>query len=238
MEQRLRLLHDWLPREAWSQRASARTMVTGGLRGASQPHVPSAMLPLLHEGLRQASRSPIGPPSRYRRDIVGWVIWKLLAPSNGLRTRTIRAFVPSGDESPRRVMAEFARLQSEMIACVRAGGRAANRSGDAAVAVRRAGDVQPLRSALTLIPRHQAAARRCRRSARRRARRRAVTARRISGPRLHSTARATSVHPRDPSSGREEQHTEDAHAEPAARIEARVQRVHEERKERVDVRAA
>lgn len=112
------------------------------------------MLPLLHDGLRAASSSPIGPPSRYRRDIVGWLIWTLIAPTNRLRTRTLRAFVPSGDESPDTVIAEFSRLQSDVIACVRAAdGLPIDRVTVHSPFDRRV--TCNLYAALTLIPRHQ-----------------------------------------------------------------------------------
>jgi len=153
VEQRLRQFHDWLPREAWSQ-APAPGRWSPAECVAHLNLTSSAMLPLLHEGLHRAIRSPIGPPSRYRRDLVGWVIWKLIAPANRLRTRTIQAFVPSGEESPDRVMAEFSRLQAEVIACVRAAdGLPIDR-----VTMRSPFDGRVkcnLYSALTLIPRHQ-----------------------------------------------------------------------------------
>jgi hypothetical protein len=82
------------------------------------------------------------------------MVWTLIAPSNGLRTRTIPAFVPSGDESFESVMADFTRLQSEIIACVRAAdGLPIDR-----VTLRSPFDGRVrcnLYAALTLIPRHQ-----------------------------------------------------------------------------------
>lgn len=153
VEQRLRQLHNWLPREAWSQPPTpgrwSPVECVAHLNLTSR-----AMLPLLRDALSKATRSPIGPPLRYRRDIRGWLIWKLIAPANGLRTRTIRAFVPSGDESPDTVMAEFSRLQSEIIACV----RAADGLPIDCVMVRSPFDGRVkcnLYAALTLIPRHQ-----------------------------------------------------------------------------------
>jgi len=119
VQQRLRQLHRWLPREAWSQ-APAPGRWSPAECVAHLNLTSRAMLPLLHDGLRKASVSPIGPPSRYRRDIVGWLVWNLIAPSNGLRTRTRQAFEPSDEGSPETVMAEFTRLQAEIIACVRA----------------------------------------------------------------------------------------------------------------------
>jgi hypothetical protein len=153
VEQRLLQLHDWLPRQAWSQPAApgrwSPAECVAHLNLTSR-----AMLPLLHDGLHKAGRSPIGPPARYRRDLVGWLIWKLIAPANRLRTRTIRAFVPTGDESPDTVMAEFSRLQSDVIACVRAAdGLPIDR-----VTVRSPFDPRVtcnIYAAMTLIPRHQ-----------------------------------------------------------------------------------
>ena len=153
MEQRLRQLHASLPYEAWTQ-APAPGRWSPAACVAHLNLTSRAMLPLLHDGLRKASGSPIGPPAQYRRDIAGWVIWTLIAPSNGLRTRTIQAFVPSGEESPDTVMAEFSRLQSDVIACVRAAdGLPIDR-----VRVRSPFDGRVtcnLYAALTLIPRHQ-----------------------------------------------------------------------------------
>ena len=153
VEQRLRQLHSWLPREVWSQPPSpgrwSPAECVAHLNLTSR-----AMLPLLREGLRRASGSPIGPPAQYRRDIVGWVIWKLIAPANRLRTRTMRAFVPSGEESPDAVMAEFSRLQAEIIACVRAAdGLPIDR-----ITLRSPFNLRVkynLYAALTLVPRHQ-----------------------------------------------------------------------------------
>ena len=153
VEQRLRQLHDWLPRDAWSQPPSpgrwSPAECVAHLNLTSR-----AMLPLLGDGLHKAIRNPIGPPARYRRDLVGWLIWKLIAPSNRLRTRTIQAFVPSGDESPDTVMAEFSRLQSEIVDCV----RAADGLPIDHVTLRSPFDERVkcnLYAALTLIPRHQ-----------------------------------------------------------------------------------
>ena len=153
VEQRLRQLYDWLPRETWSMPPApgrwSPAECVAHLNLTSR-----AMLPLLHDGLRKAGRSPIGPPARYRRDIIGWLIWKLIAPANRLRTRTIEAFVPAGDESHKDAMAEFCRLQSEVTACVRAAdGLPIDR-----VTMRSPFDGRVrcnLYAALTLIPRHQ-----------------------------------------------------------------------------------
>jgi hypothetical protein len=153
VEERLRLLHGWLPRDVWRQppgpgRWSPAECV------AHLNLTSSTVLPLIQDGLRDAARRPNHSASRYRRDVVGWLIWKLLAPSNRLRTRTIKAWVPSDHESPDTVIAEFAQLQSELIACV----RAADRLPIDRVTLRSPFDARVrcnLYAALTLIPRHQ-----------------------------------------------------------------------------------
>jgi hypothetical protein len=112
------------------------------------------MLPLLDAGLREAAESANRSAPTYRRDVIGWLIWKLIAPANGLRTRTLPAFVPSHEESLETVMADFEHLQSEILARVRAAdGLPIDR-----VTLRSPFDAQVkcnLYSALTLIPRHQ-----------------------------------------------------------------------------------
>jgi hypothetical protein len=152
-EQQFHRLHRWLPRDAWShRRAPARW---SPLECVAHLNLTSrAMLPLLQAGLREAADGPNQRVPRYRRDVVGWVVWRLIAPSNGFRTRTLPAFVPSGDEPLETVMNDFVRLQSEIIACVRtAEGLPIDR-----VTLRSPFDGRVrcnLYAALTLIPRHQ-----------------------------------------------------------------------------------
>jgi len=153
VEQRFDRLHHWLPREVWTHRrvpsrwSPAECMAHLNLSSR-------AMLPLLQAGLREAADGRNRQAPRYRRGVVGWVVWTLIAPSNGLRTRTLPAFVPSGDEPLESVMADFTRLQSEIIAGVRAAdGLPIDR-----VTLRSPFDGRVrcnLYAALTLIPCHQ-----------------------------------------------------------------------------------
>ena len=151
-QQRLRGLRASLTRADWSQRPSA------GAWSAAEcvTHLnltSEALLPLLRAGLDEAGGAA-SRPSRYRRDPVGWFIWKVLEPSSRLRTRTIAAFEPSGAQPPETVMADFERLQADVIACV----SAAN-----GLPIDRVKLVSPfdarvrynLYAALTLVPRHQ-----------------------------------------------------------------------------------
>jgi len=152
-EERFNVLRRWLPRDAWSARQAPGQW--SPVECVTHLNLTShAMLPLLHAGLREADHVQNHVATRYRRGVVGWMVWTLIAPSNGLRTRTIPAFVPSGDETFESVMADFTRLQSEIIACVRAAdGLPIDR-----VTLRSPFDGRVrcnLYAALTLIPRHQ-----------------------------------------------------------------------------------
>lgn len=152
-EQRFDRLRRRLPADVWSRRpAPAEWSPVECL--AHLNLTSRAMLPLLHAGLREAAAGPNLAAPRYRRDVVGWVVWRLMAPANGLRTRTRHGFTPSGDEPLATVLAEFTQLQSEIIACVDAAdGRPIDR-----VTLRSPFDGRVrcnLYAALTLIPRHQ-----------------------------------------------------------------------------------
>jgi len=137
VEQRLRLLQDSLPRRVWCQPPAAGRWSPADCV-AHLNLTSSTALPLIREGLRDAANSGKESASRYRRDVVGWLVWKLIAPSNRLRSR----------------MDDFARLQSELIGCV----READQLPIDRVTVRSPYDARltcNLYAALTLIPRHQ-----------------------------------------------------------------------------------
>ena len=153
VEQRLRLLQGSLPRDVWCQPPAAGRWSPADCV-AHLNLTSSTTLPLIREGLRNAANRGNRSATRYRRDVVGWFVWKLIAPSNAWRMRTIKAWVPAGGEPSETVMDDFARLQSEMIACV----READQLPIDRVTLRSPYDARltcNLYAALTLIPRHQ-----------------------------------------------------------------------------------
>ena len=84
-----------------------------------------AYVPLLREAFAgQAAFTP--PPSRYRRDLVGWLVGSFTGPLPRIgrlrvgRIRTRPGFVPSGPLPRERVVAEFETLQDEQIELTRA----------------------------------------------------------------------------------------------------------------------
>lgn len=113
-----------------------------------------ALIPMLHQALEDARRVAPRTLSPYRRDVMGWLVWTVLAPSSGLKTKTIPAFVPEATPPAECLMAEFERLQAAVVACVRAAdGLPIDRVKlespfDARVKYN-------LYSVLTLVPRHQ-----------------------------------------------------------------------------------
>ena len=86
-----------------------------------------AYVPLLRAGLDEARTTDTSAPRRYRRDPVGWLVARTTGPLLGVgkvrfgRMRTAAAFVPSGDLAREPLVAEFERLQSELMSLVEQG---------------------------------------------------------------------------------------------------------------------
>jgi DinB superfamily len=90
----------------------------------------------------------------YRRDLLGWLIWTLMTPSTGFKTRTIPAFVPTRTDAPERLIVEFDRLQNDLLSCVAAAdGLPIDRVKVASPFDQRVR--YNLYAVLTLVPRHQ-----------------------------------------------------------------------------------
>jgi hypothetical protein len=114
-------LHDLrakVPREIWKRRPAPERWSPGEC--VAHLNLSSAtMVPLVRAGIDEARRSSVPAPGRYRRDLLGWLLWKGLGPGKGFKTRTIPAWVPTGECDPDDLVAEFERWQTQQIACVR-----------------------------------------------------------------------------------------------------------------------
>ncbi|HVH66279.1 MAG TPA: DinB family protein [Gemmatimonadales bacterium] len=78
-------------------------------------------LPLLRDAIARAralERGPGGPVARYRRDLIGWLLWRTMGPPVRLRLKTIRRFVPEGTAVPEVLVQEFHRLQAAQLDCL------------------------------------------------------------------------------------------------------------------------
>ena len=149
-QQRLGSLRSTLTCDAWGRRPDARQWspaeCLAHLNLTSQ-----ALVPLLRAGLAQAGVRRDASP--YRRDTVGWLISTLVTPSGGFRTRTHSAFEPTAERPVETLIAEFERLQDEIVSCVRAAdGLAIDRVTIASPFARVRYN---LYAALTVVPRHQ-----------------------------------------------------------------------------------
>ncbi len=78
-----------------------------------------AYLPLLRDALKRARRLSGHAPNRYRRDPIGWILWRTQGPPVRHRLKTVAAFVPKANQQPAELMAEFDRLQAAQLSCLR-----------------------------------------------------------------------------------------------------------------------
>jgi hypothetical protein len=115
---RLHELRRTVPPENWKRRPAAERWSPGEC--VAHLNLSSAsMVPLVRAGIAEARRRGAPAPARYRRDFIGWLLWKGLGPGKGFKTKTIPAWVPSGDRQPDQLVAEFEQWQTEQIALVR-----------------------------------------------------------------------------------------------------------------------
>jgi hypothetical protein len=150
---RLNALHARLSLDAWRRRPSGNAWSAAECV-AHLNLTSEAMLPKLRAGLEEAGNAHRRAASRHRRGLIGWLMWQAVSPTGRLRTKTRPAFVPSGEEPPEVLVAEFDRLQSEVLACV----SAADGLPIDDVKVASPFDERVrynLYAALTLVPRHQ-----------------------------------------------------------------------------------
>jgi len=74
-----------------------------------------AFLPLLDAALDAARALGAPAPRRYRRDPVGWLLWRTMGPPVRLRARTAAAFVPVAHPDPATALGDFDHLQDELL---------------------------------------------------------------------------------------------------------------------------
>jgi hypothetical protein len=115
---RLHQLRTSVPAATWKRRPTPERWSPGEC--VAHLNLTSAtMLPIVRAGLEQARQRGATAPARYRRDVTGFLLWKSLGQVGRFKTKTIPAWVPSGDREPDDLVAEFERWQKEQIACVR-----------------------------------------------------------------------------------------------------------------------
>jgi hypothetical protein len=113
-----------------------------------------AFLPSIRDAIAEGRRGGGRAPARYRRDPMGWLLWRTLGPPVRFRVKTRAPFVPSAFVPPAELVTEFDRLQAEQIAATESA------DGLPLQALRIVSPFAPgvrynLYSTLSILPRHQ-----------------------------------------------------------------------------------
>jgi len=112
--ERLRRLVSTVPEPRWTRRpdparwSAAECVAHLNLTSA-------AYLPLLDRALAEARTLREPAPRRYRRDPLGWMLWRVMAPPARMRVKTTAPFIPTGTASVEELVQEFERLQQEQL---------------------------------------------------------------------------------------------------------------------------
>lgn len=78
----------------------------------------AAYVPLLRDVIERARQLGGAAPARYRRDVRGWLLWRMMRPPVRFGVQTTAPFVPSGQRPRSELLKEFEELQEAQIACV------------------------------------------------------------------------------------------------------------------------
>jgi DinB superfamily len=116
--ERLHRLAQTVPADRWAQRPPS-----GGWSPAecvAHLNLTSlAFIPEIRQAIGEAHRLGGPAPSRYRRGLIGWLLWHAVAPGKGMKVKTAASFVPSAEAPMAETIAEFDRLQDEQMELVR-----------------------------------------------------------------------------------------------------------------------
>ena len=112
-------LAERVPTDVWAQRPSPQSWSVAECV-AHLNLTSRAMVPRLEAGLEEARRLPRPTSARYRRDPLGWILWRMMGPPVRFRIATTTSFVPTGDADPRTLIADFRELQQAQLRCVAA----------------------------------------------------------------------------------------------------------------------
>ena len=149
---RLRNLHGSLAPGRWDRRPAPESWSPGEC--VAHLNLTSIVMMPSFDGASKPRAASGRAPGLYRRDLVGWLLWKSISAPGRFKSKTIPPFVPASDRPAEEVMAEFDRLQAEQIALTRASeGLPIDRvkmSSPFNASVR-----YNIFSALSILPRHQ-----------------------------------------------------------------------------------
>jgi hypothetical protein len=107
-----------------AQEATLKRRPTGGGWSAAEciAHLNltgEAYFPLVEAALTEARALGEPAPDRYRRDLLGWLLWRMSRPGNRTRVRTSPAFVPGGDHPLPSLIGDFDRSMGRQVQLMR-----------------------------------------------------------------------------------------------------------------------
>jgi hypothetical protein len=115
---RLRALSARLNEPAWSRRPAPGRWSAGEC--VSHLNLTSeAFLPRLRQGIDEARRLQRAAGARLKTGFAGWLVKTLAGPSRWIKVKTTPDFVPHGDRPGTELVAQFERLQDELIGLLR-----------------------------------------------------------------------------------------------------------------------
>lgn len=71
-----------------------------------------AFLPLIDDALGNAQASPLDPSRRYRRDLVAWLLTRMMEPPARMKVKTTPPFMPEATAPRMEILREFETLQA------------------------------------------------------------------------------------------------------------------------------
>ena len=78
-----------------------------------------AFLPLIGNAITKGHELKLLSAGPYRRDLLGWFVYRITEPPAWFRIKTTAPFVPSAIEPKERVLEDFDTLQEQLVECVR-----------------------------------------------------------------------------------------------------------------------
>ena len=116
--ERLHRLAAAVPAEGWARRPSPDSWSPGECV-AHLNLTSRVFIPQLRDAIREARGLGGSAPSRYRRGVLGWLLWRMTGPGQGMKIKTASKFVPGSAASPAELVAEFDALQDQQMELVR-----------------------------------------------------------------------------------------------------------------------
>ena len=117
-QQRAHVLAAAVPEVTWLRRPDPNSWSAGECL-AHLNLTSLAFLPVLRDAIGKAREMPAPTSHRYRRDPIGWLLWKIMGPPVRFRVKTAPSFVPNANRTRDEMIAEFDIFQEEQIACVK-----------------------------------------------------------------------------------------------------------------------